>query len=255
MTTTNQQGAPTAEEAKENAQPSADGDQGNAGGDADQRFKDQQRRAELAEKEAKEAKERADAAERRAQEAEAKAAAAAGSGSGSGDGATLTPEMEAEIARFAEESDVDPKFAKSLAQTVLKASSEVSKATLAAALADQEAQAKKERVQSEFDKAFDTVANSDTFKGIKINKDRIRELQFANPGQTVEQIVSDLYGEVAKPAEDGVVDPPEDGTKHGAERGGGTIDFEKITPEQREAVMADPEAKAKYFAYLDSKGS
>lgn len=211
----------------------------NAGAE-DQKFLDQQKRAEKAEAEAKQAKEVAADLQKQLDAARA-----------SGGSNAVIPEEA--IVEIAKKHDIDPEFAKDLGKVLLTHSVAAAEAKFIPMLKEQEEQAKKEKIESEFNKAFDTATAVEKYKGIAIDKDSVRQLQFANPTQTVEQIVERLYGSVAASSKEEGKETTEE-ARNGAQRGGDVVDFEKMTPDQRDAVMADPEAKKKYFAWLDSKG-
>ncbi len=109
-----------------------------------------------------------------------------------------------------------------------------------------------EKRQAAFDKAFDdlytkTLAdNTDLPKDI--DKDAIKALAITSKYRDVPlaDILTKLYPST------GGKGSSENETRTAADRVDEITSFDKITPEQKKAIIADPEARKKYYAYLDS---
>lgn len=164
-------------------------------------------------------------------------------------------EFTNQVKAIADKYDLEAGFVEDIAKLAASQGTRKAEAKLAKELEKRDTETKQARIEREFDTAFDRISSNDKYKGVEVSKENVKALQFANPDKTVEQIMEELYGGVLRAMGR---DTTED-TRQGA--GGGdngidasTVDFENMTAKQREAVMADPEAKAKYYAYLDQEG-
>lgn len=205
---------------------------------------DQKKRAEKAETEAKEAKTIAEKATAEANELRAQLEKA---GDSKGD------VSDADIAKIAEEFDVDPKFAEALAKAIStknEAKIKEAKDELQGALKKKEAEDATKAFNEAFDKAF-TKATEDI--EVTVDKEAVKTvfLQRVKDNQelTVTDVISQMYGGATgkKSSEDDV--------RGGGEGNGTAIDFETAhrDPKKLQAIMADPQAKAKYYAWRDKQ--
>ena len=111
-----------------------------------------------------------------------------------------------------------------------------------------------EKKQAAFDKAFDNIYN----KALQdnpdlpktIDKELIKELTSTPKYRNipVADILVKMYGvaQAGKPSS-------EDEARTGADKVDDVVDFSKITKDQKTAVMADANARTKYFAWLDKQ--
>lgn len=205
---------------------------------------DQRKRAEKAESEAKVAKELAQKAQSDVAELQAKLEAKADD---KGD------VSDANITKIAEQFDVDPKFAEALAEAISsKNSGEIKKAReeLQAEISKRDAVEKQKAFDEAFDKAFTkategikTTVNKDAVKTVFL--DRVKN----NQELTIDDVVTEMYGSIGKSSS-------EDEVRGGGEGSGMEIDFTTASRDAKQlrAIMADPEAKAKYYAWRDKQG-
>lgn len=115
-------------------------------------------------------------------------------------------------------------------------------------------QERKERKAEKFDKAFSEEFNKFTsdYPELKDKKEQIKELSKTEKykDNTLEEIAVDVFG--------GFIDRRTSEASSSAggdnEEGNIDVDFDNITPEQEDKILADPKAKAKYYKYLDSRG-
>lgn len=198
---------------------------------------DQRKRAEKAEAEAKQAKQEAEDARKKLEEA----TQASNSGEAS----------NADIVKIAEEFDVDPKFAEALATAITsKNSADIKKAEadLKAEIAKRDEAEKHKAFNEAFDKAY--AKATEDLDGQTVNQEAVKTvyLQKAkdNPEITVAEVIADMYGTKGRATS-------EDDVRGGADGGGTEIDFETANrdPKKLSAIMADPQAKAKYYAWRD----
>lgn len=164
-----------------------------------------------------------------------------------------SPEIsEDELQKIADKYNVEIDAVKDLLKVATVLSTNAATSKIKPMLEERDRKEKEAKLEQEFDKAFGKIAKSDTYKGVKIDKDSVKTLQLANPNKTVKEIVDSLYG--------GVVvlegkSSSEDEVRPAAQRGAGdTIDFDKLTDEQRTEVLKDPAMKQQYFKYRDQKG-
>lgn len=114
-------------------------------------------------------------------------------------------------------------------------------------------QQEKERKQASFDKAFDNLynqavsANPDLPKNI--DKELIKELALTPKYRNValSDILTKIYGEnvVGKSSS-------ENSARTSADKIDDIVSFDKITPDQKRAIMEDPKVRQKYFNWLDA---
>lgn len=110
-----------------------------------------------------------------------------------------------------------------------------------------------EKKQVAFDKAFDNLfeqavqSNSDLPK--TIDKELVKELAMTPKYRNVPvaDIIVKMYGGMAQGKSSS-----ENEMRTGADRVSDVVNFDNITDEQRQSVMADPKARAKFFDYLDN---
>lgn len=111
-----------------------------------------------------------------------------------------------------------------------------------------------EKKQIAFDQAFDKLyedakqANPDLPQ--TMDKELIKELAMTPKYRNtpVADILVKMYATTVSGKSSS-----EDDMRTGAERVEDVVNFDKITPEQRKAVMADDKARAKYFTWLDNQ--
>ena len=206
---------------------------------------DQRKRAERAETEARSAKEMAEKTQAEIAELRKTLEDNAGkSGEVSND----------DINKIAEEFDVDPKFATALANAI----SSKSEKAVAKAREDLQKEISKrdqELKVREFEDAFDKALTNAT-DGIDVTVDReavktvFLDRVKANQDLTVAEVVAQMYGGASGRSSS------EDDARGGAEGSGTAIDFDtaRKDPKKLSAILADPTAKSKYYAWRDSKG-
>lgn len=159
----------------------------------------------------------------------------------------------ANITKIAEQFDVDPKFAEALAEAISsKNSSEIKKAReeLQSEISKRDAVEKQKAFDEAFDKAFTkategikTTVNKDAVKTVFL--DRVKN----NQELTIDDVVTEMYGSSGRSSS-------EDDVRGGGEGNGIEIDFTTASRDakQLKAIMADPTAKAKYYAWRDKQG-
>lgn len=111
-----------------------------------------------------------------------------------------------------------------------------------------------EKKQAAFDKAFDNLyektisENPDLPKNI--DKDAIKALALTPKYRNVplSEILMKIYavGDSGKSSS-------ENDARSAADKVDDVVSFEKITPDQKKAIMEDPKARQKYFNWLDSQ--
>lgn len=104
-----------------------------------------------------------------------------------------------------------------------------------------------EALQKAYDGEFEKLA--EMYPKLADKKDQLFKLvQVAgNEDKSLEEVALDTFsGFIQKVAS-------EDGGGGGGDTDISNIDFDRMTPEQHAKVMADPKAKAKYYAYADTK--
>lgn len=108
--------------------------------------------------------------------------------------------------------------------------------------------------QATFDRAFDNLYNkviSDNPDLPKnIDKDLVKELASTPKYQNVPlaDILLKMYGTVSEGRSSS-----ENSMRSSGDRVDEIVSFDKITPEQKNAIMADPTARSKYFNWLDTQ--
>lgn len=205
---------------------------------------DQKKRAEKAEADKKAAETRAAEAEKRATELEQKLEGKAD------DAGEVSNEN---IVKIAEQFDVDPKFAEALANAIKSDNN----AAIDKARKDLESELNKQKesnAQKEFNDAFDaafTKATEDLPDGTSIDKEAVKTVFLERVKNkedlTVSDVVEQMYGVKGKGSSE------DDALGGGGNDGGVEIDFETAhrDPEKLKAIMANPEAKAKYYEWRD----
>lgn len=145
--------------------------------------------------------------------------------------------------------DVDENFIQDILQSATsKAQSEIDK-KYSPIIEKQES----ERKQVAFDTAFDNLYsktlqdNPDLPKSI--DKELIKDLAITPKYRNVplSKIISKMYGNVENEGSSS----SENEMRSSADKVEDIVDFDKITPEQRKLVMADPKARQKFFDALD----
>lgn len=206
---------------------------------------DQRKRAEKAEAEAKDAKA---AAEKATAEAEELRQKLEGKADDKGD------VSNAEIAKIAEDFDVDPKFAEALATAISTQSESKIKAAredLEKEIAKRDQKDQQKAFDDAFGKAFtkatenlDAAIDEDAVKTVFLQ--RVKENKELTVAEVIEQMYGSTVGKVTS----------EDDTRGGGEGSGQEIDFETAgkDPKALKAIMADPEAKAKYYDWRLKQG-
>lgn len=101
-----------------------------------------------------------------------------------------------------------------------------------------------------FDKVYDKALKDNPELPANIDKEAIKTLALtpAYKNTPIAEILTKLYGVVEKGKE-----TTENNMRTAGDAGEQVVNFEKMTVEQRSRVMDDPDARKKYFAYLDSK--
>ena len=204
---------------------------------------DQKKRAEKAESELKTAKEIAENATKEAEEAKKQLQEAGTKGDMS----------DADISKIAEEFDVDPKFAQKLADAISsmnKADIKKAQDELQSEITKRDTDAKKKAFEDAFDKAYTTATT-----GIEatIDKDAVKtvflERVKSNTELTIAEVIEQMYPTA------GARSASEDETRGGGEGNGVAIDFDTASkdPKKLSAIMADPVAKSKYYAWRDKQ--
>lgn len=114
----------------------------------------------------------------------------------------------------------------------------------------QDMEKKKVAFDVAFDKLFDKTMTDNPELPKTIDKELIKELASTPKYRNtpLAEILTKMYGEKMGKSSS------ETETRSAPDRIDDTVDFQKVTAEQRKAIMADPKAKAKYFAYLDTLG-
>lgn len=227
MNTPIKQGDPTAQGAQEEVQNNTQPD--------DQKFKDQQKRAEKAEADAAELRKQLEALQ------------------GNDDGKAGEPSQTTEeaIKALAEKHDVDEAFATDMYNLLAKGASSEATSKLNDELQKRDEQAKKERIEAEFDKAFENTSKSELFEGVAIDKESIKQLKLANPEKTVEELAEQLYGGVLQ----SMGRTTTENTRDGARNEGTAYDYSKLTEKEYDEVVSDPDERAKYYAWKDQQDS
>lgn len=146
--------------------------------------------------------------------------------------------------------DVNGEFLKDLLNSATNTATKKIEERYTSVIEKQEA----ERKQAAFDKAFDNLydktleENPDLPK--TVDKETIKALALTPKYRNIPlaEIMQKLYpnSNVGKASS-------ENDTRTAADRVDDIVSFDKITPEQKRAVMADPAARAKYFSWLDSQ--
>ncbi len=102
-----------------------------------------------------------------------------------------------------------------------------------------------EKVEKAFDDEFSKLVKN--YPGMEDKKDAVKALAFTKQyaNSSLEEITQSVFGSsLAK----GTIE----GASPATESDGETIDFSKpMTPEQKQQVLANPEAKNQWYAYLD----
>lgn len=145
--------------------------------------------------------------------------------------------------------DVSPEFIKDMLSSATKEATKSIEDKYTPIIAKQEQKEK----QIAFDKAFDNLYEK-TLKDnpeipTNIDKDVIKALavtpQYRNT--PLADILIKLYGQNTEGKSSS-----ENDMRTGAERVDDIVNFDKITPAQKSAIMDDPKARAKYFNWLDT---
>lgn len=112
----------------------------------------------------------------------------------------------------------------------------------------QEAEKRQEAFDKVFNNLFDKAIEEYPELPKNIDKELIKDL-VATPKYRnipVADIILKMY-----PIENTGKSASENDMRTGAEHVSDVVNFDKITPEQRSAIMDDPKARAKFFEYLD----
>lgn len=111
-----------------------------------------------------------------------------------------------------------------------------------------------EKKQAAFDKAFDNLFEK-TLKDnpelpTTIDKDAIKALASTPQYRNIPlaEILTKMYSTGTQGRSSS-----EDDTRSASDKVEDIVNFDKITPEQRNAVLDDPKARAKYFTWLDGQ--
>ena len=143
--------------------------------------------------------------------------------------------------------DVNQEFLKDLLSSATNTATKKIEDQYASVIEKQEA----ERKQVAFDKAFDTLFDKTLLDNPElpksIDKDAIKALASTPKYRNVPlaEILSTLYSTTpGKTAS-------ENEMRSAADKIDDIVNFEKITPDQKKAILADPQARTKYFSWLD----
>lgn len=111
-----------------------------------------------------------------------------------------------------------------------------------------------EKKIGEFNKAFDALfektLNENPELPKNIDKEVIKELSLTSKYRNVPlaKILTSMYNLSEKGKASS-----EDEIRTAADKIEDIVSFDKITPEQKKSIMADPKARAKYFSWLDTQ--
>lgn len=111
-----------------------------------------------------------------------------------------------------------------------------------------------EKKQAEFDKAFNNLLESALKENPdiaeKVDRELIKTLAVTPKYRStpISDIIAKVYGSSVEGKSSS-----ENDTRSAADRVEDVVNFEKITDDQKKAVMADPTARKKYFDWLDTQ--
>lgn len=110
-------------------------------------------------------------------------------------------------------------------------------------------QQKREKVDKAFNDEFEKKIASQ-YPQLAGKKEQIKALAFTKPflNKPLDEIAQEVYGDLLPKGKVEQARPASD-------KQGEVIDFQKLTDEQLNEVMKNPEAKKKYFDYLDKVGT
>lgn len=113
-----------------------------------------------------------------------------------------------------------------------------------------------ERKQLAFDKAFDNLFDKTLADNPELpktlDKETIKALALTPKYRNVP--LADILLKLYPPSNEGKGSSEND-MRSAADRVDDVVSFDKITPEQRSAILDDPKARAKYFSWLDTQNA
>lgn len=144
--------------------------------------------------------------------------------------------------------DVDHEFIEDLLSSATTQAQEAIEKKYTPILQKQDEERKREAFDKAFEKVFTKALDENPDLPKTIDKEVVKTLALtpAYKNTPIAEILLKLYGSVEGKQSS------ENETRTGADRIDDVVNFEKITPEQKERVLADPDARKKYFAYLDT---
>jgi len=146
--------------------------------------------------------------------------------------------------------DVDGNFLRDLLNSASQTAAKKLEEKFSSVIEQQES----EKKQLAFDKAFDNLYsktlqdNSELPRNI--DKDAVKALALTPKYRNVP--LADILSKLYPTSSDGKASSEND-TRDAADRVDDIVSFDRITPEQKKAVMADPASRQKYFNWLDKQ--
>lgn len=147
----------------------------------------------------------------------------------------------AKLSEIASKWGVEPETISELAEAIKSESAREVESKFGSLVEEQ----KRAKVEEAFNNEFSKLAKN--FPQLEGKRDVIKNLAFTKQylKTPLDRIAQDVFGDLL--GKGGMEE-----ARPSADRGGEVIDFSKpMTPEQKSQVLKDPEARAKYYAYLD----
>lgn len=145
--------------------------------------------------------------------------------------------------------DVSPEFIQDMLSSATTEAAKKIEEKYTPILAKQEAEQKREAFNKAFNNLFDRTLEENPELPKTIDREAVKALASTPQYRNVPlaDVLVKLYGVDIKGKASS-----ENDMRTGAERTDDIVSFDKITPEQKKRIMADPKARQKYFDYLDT---
>lgn len=143
-----------------------------------------------------------------------------------------------------------PDVSQEFIEDMLNASNQIADKKYSTIIEQQEQEKKQALFDKAFDNLFDGAIKDNPDLPTNIDKDLVKTLALTPKYKNtpVADILVKMYG--TAPAGKA---SSENDTRSAADRVEDVVSFDKITVEQKNAIMADPKARQKYFSWLDTQ--
>lgn len=146
--------------------------------------------------------------------------------------------------------DVSPDFIKDMLSSATKEATKTIEEKYTPILAKQEQKEKQVAFDTAFDNLFERTLQENPDLPKNIDKELVKELAITPKYRNVKLI--DVVNKIYSPTVE-AKSSSENDMRTGADRVDDIVSFDKINPDQKKAIMADPKSRSKYFSWLDTQ--